>query len=427
LLGILGARNQSRQQGFENQQRQDDLDERRQEAQDRLQLEREQFAMQRDAARQRQIAENRANGLGPDGNPLPAPSLAGALSQIVPNNRGFAGGIDPTTNKPRIDPVTGKPYTTTPPGMLADFFRRRADFYLQQSITQGRPDLANAAREYETLASQTDLSAQREGAAALSGGRLTDLVKGKIPLEQAQADWWRHRVSGTQAELNNRLAIAKQRGDSALEARVAGARISASASLSRMQASNEEREFIMTATALNAANGRNATEAFQEAMAQYHQAAQAWSLQKRQFDAGLTTTDPGSAPTPQQFTVNMAPPQAAATTVQIIMPDGSVRSAPAITQRPAIDANVVAQYVSAANTRLHRGETLQQVKTGLDASVAAGRISQATRDAIVNKLPLDIPGKHSASTPSGQIQGLQLGFPPIPGQGSATLGFPPIR
>lgn len=147
----------SREVEQQHEDRQQQLDQQKQEFdethsynQAQLEMQRSKFAM-----------DTRASGIDPNtGQPLPPPVLPKQLTQIVPLNKGRGGAPGPQDN--------------------ANHDLALADYY--DSI--GRPDLAAERRQ---TATQYGLGAQRMAAAGLSGARTTETLEGKLPLDRSQA------------------------------------------------------------------------------------------------------------------------------------------------------------------------------------------------------------------------------------------------
>lgn len=162
--------------------------------------------------------------------------------------------------------------------------------------------------------------------------------QGKTPLAEAQAGYYRNRLSTdlqkAKMEVQGRMQIA----DAQTRARMAAAGLSARTRLQASGMGNDEREYIATMTALNAANRQDSSQAFNEAMAQYKQASSQWEAQQKEYySSGQAPPgfDPSAPPTPQQFTVNIPAMNAQpnVVVVPITLPDGTVRKVPMVAPR----------------------------------------------------------------------------------------------
>jgi len=383
LGNYMGARGQATQRvraaDQQNEYNYADLAERRRYDEGSLEAQRAQTEATRARAAQDKIASDaalRGQGIGPDGQPL-------APLPVVP------------------PPVGAKGAAATDDQLVRFYLGRAA-----QAIQINRPDLA---KQFTDLASQYGLGAQRTALASLSGIRGQEIIKGKIPLEQAQAGWWKQKHSEVMATLQNRLATVSAQ----VRGRANAAAASARARLSSSGMAADQKEFIALQTGLNVANGRNETEAHTEAMAQYHTAASQWLAQSKSYAAG-TGPDPGAAPTPQQFTVNL-PSQGSPSVVVVTvpMPDGTVRKIPMVQPHGNQPRHVaptvvpIAQEIAAAHAHgvtdpnvirsvlLQHGHSQAEIDRALPAAQAQPNVFQQGAQGLLRSLhllpPLPVP------------------------------------
>lgn len=244
-------------------------------------------------------------------------------------------------------------------------------------LTQ-RYDAAQRAGD-DTVAQQTlaEMNSLELGAERLANANYTN--KGRLPLAQAQAQWWGQRHSEVMAQLQAKFKLA----NAAQQAAMARAELSARTRLQASSMSNDERDYIATLTALNVANHQDENQAFQAAMAQYKSAASQWATQEKQYNLGLGA-DPGAAPTPQQYIVGApAAGTPSITTVQIVLPDGTVRNAPVVQSnlpKPNFDAHT---YITKVQQLAKSGTPPAKIRQMLQQSVQGGYLTQQQMDGIL--------------------------------------------
>jgi hypothetical protein len=177
----------------------------------------------------------RAQGYDPaTGQLAPLPVLPKGLTQISPGNKG-----------------KGAPSTD-------DLFRHEmqlADYY----DSQGRPDLAKARRD---AAQAYALGASREAAAGLSGARGQEITQGKIPEEQARAQYWKGKLGVDLQVAQTRVRAAEIAGN----AHVRAAQVSADGALARAGVSAQAQIAGHIAAGYYALQGRSAQDATQMAI-----------------------------------------------------------------------------------------------------------------------------------------------------------------
>lgn len=174
-----------------------------------------------------------------------------------------------------IDPSTGQPFTFTAPKGLAapkDTSKPESfvDYYLKladAAVQQNRPDLATT---YTNLATQYGLGAERAALAGYHGAQQQEITQGKIPEEQARAQYYRQRL-GVDLQKAQMALQAAQGHD---RAKIEAAQTAAGAALQRAgisaQAQLEGRVLagwyalqgrsMQDATTLAVANARDASQ-----------------------------------------------------------------------------------------------------------------------------------------------------------------------
>jgi 5-methylcytosine-specific restriction endonuclease McrA len=304
---------------------------------------------------------------------------------------------DATLQGEGFNPATGQQYPFKMPPLPLNHGtpltpEQMVQYYLgasQQAADAQRPD---RAKQNMDLATQQGLGAERLGMDRYYRDRGQELIQGKIPLEQAQAEFTRTRHPDAVRKMN----LVFQAADAATRARMSAALIRARTQLKTSGMSLEARETIATMAALNAANAGGDKNALAVAMKQYDEDFKAWSSQQKQFlktgniPAGF---DPGNPPTAETYVNNYISMPPTTTTTSVPLPNGASAQVPVV----------------------HRGQVRNLAADRKQAQDDIGLVEQARMNGIADKESILSMQKHGWS--SQRIQAALKGAKQFPGGG----------
>jgi hypothetical protein len=296
----------------------------------------------------------------------------------------------------------------------------KASHYYSTSDPEYSTKLAEQVRYGANPVAQEARATHDIAGAGLDKARTQQIVQWKVRADDA----FQKKMQELQATTQGRLQV-QQMQHAAAFARAAlthggggggrgGGGVSATA-----QYGAAERETIAEMTALNVANGRNQTEAYQTAKTNYDAQLKAWQDQQTQGQQDVTAgrTPPqqfGQAP--PQFTFDISNPQQAPSQAQIIMipvpsPNGGLpRMVPHVINRPAPKpagggSGGSAKAISDAKAAVSQGADVNAVRQRLSSIVGAAAANAALPQAAAKPKP-----RPAVPAPSRDAQGVPLPF-----------------